>query len=120
MELLELLEPRDRTLFELRAGADHVQVPALALVEGEREAEEAAPRDVPVAHVAQPVVHALLVLRRRPLDRRVAVEHRLPDLLSRDEPVVDDPEDERRATTPANRVAMDDRRRLDEQAALAE
>ena len=114
VELLELLQARDGALLELGARADHVQVSALALVERERQAEVAAAGDVPVAHVAQPVVHPLGVLRRRPLDGRVAVEHGLPDLVGGDEPVVDDAEDERRAATPAHGVAVDDRRRLDE------
>ena len=118
VQLLELLEARDGTLFELGARADHVQVPALALVERERQAEVVAAGDVPVAHVAKPVVHPLLVLGRRPLDRRVAVEHRLPDLVGGDEPVVDDAEDERRAAAPADGIAVDDRCGLHDEAAL--
>ncbi len=120
VQLLELLEPRDGALLELGARADHVQLPALALVERQRQPEEAAAGDVPVAHVAQPVVHPLLVLGRRPLHGRVAVEHRLPDLVGGNEPVVDDAEDEGRPAAPADRVAVGDRGRLDEQMALAQ
>ena len=49
----------DRTFLELGARPDDVQVAAPARVEGQRQAVVAAPGDVPVAHVAQPVVHAL-------------------------------------------------------------
>ena len=120
VQLLELVEPGRCALPQLRERPDDVQPPArLARVERQRQAEVAAPRDVPVAHVAQPVVHALLVLRRRPRDRVVRVEHRLPDLVGGDEPVVDDAEHERRLAAPADRVAVDDRSLADEHAALA-
>src|SRR5207253_10812903 len=120
VQLLELLEPAYGPLLELGARADHVQAPAGARVEGQRQAEVALARDVPVAHVAEPVVHALPVLRRRPLDLLVRVEERLPQVVAADEPVVDDAEDERRLAAPAGRIAVDDRARLDEQAALAQ
>ncbi len=116
VEFLELVEAPDRALLELGARADHVQVTAAARIERERQSEVALPRDVPVAHVAKPVVHPLRVEVGRPLHRRVGVEHRLADLVGRDEPVVDDTEDERRAAAPAGRVAVDDASRLDEQA----
>jgi hypothetical protein len=119
VQLLQLLEPAGRSLLQLGARADHVQVPAVARVEGQRQPEVALARDVPVAHVAQPVVHPLLVLRRRPLDLVVGVEQRLPDLVAGDEPVVDDPEDERRLAAPADRVPVDDPAGLDQHAALA-
>ena len=80
--------PLTAALLELRARADHVHVPARARVERQRQPVEAAARDVPVPHVAQPVVHALAVLRRRPLDLRVLVEHPLAHALDGDEPVV--------------------------------
>src|SRR5439155_24229465 len=102
MQLLELLEPRQGALVELRARADYVQPPAVAGIERQRQAEVPSPRDVPVAHVAQPVVHPLLVLRRPPSDLVVALEHQLPDLGGGYEPVVDDAEDERRAAAPAH------------------
>src|SRR5207247_11266327 len=83
-------------------------------------AEGALSRDVPVAHVAQPVVHPLPVLRRRPLDLLIGVQERLPELVAADEPVVHDAEDERRLAAPADGVAVDDRARLDQEAALAQ
>ena len=95
-------------------------MPAAAGVERQRQAEVALARDVPVAHVAEPVVHALLVLRRRPLDCVVRVEHRSADLLRGDEPVVDDAEDERRLAAPAGRVTVHDRAGRNEEAALAQ
>src|SRR6185437_16752604 len=48
VQLLELVEPRDRTLVELRARADHVQASAAAGIERQREPEVAPPRDVPI------------------------------------------------------------------------
>ena len=60
---------RPRGCLELLPRADHVQMAARARVEGQRQPVEAPARDVPVPHVAQPVVHALAVLRRRPARR---------------------------------------------------
>src|SRR5439155_26451100 len=96
MELLQLLEPARRPLLELRARADHVQVPARAGVEGQRQAEVTLARDVPVAHVAEPVVDPLLVLGRRPLDVLGRVEQRLAEVVAADAPYVDDAGDGRR------------------------
>ena len=82
-QLLELVEPVDRALLELGPRPDHVQMPARARVERQRQAVVAAAGDVPVAHVAEPVVHALAHVLGRPLDRRVRVEHRLPQVVGR-------------------------------------
>ena len=103
-QLLELVEPRDGALLELRARADHVQVPARARIERQRQPVVAAARDVPVAHVAQPVVHALahvLAASTRPSRSRRASA--AADLVDGDEPVVGDAEDERRVAAPADR-----------------
>src|SRR5262249_52414092 len=108
VQLWEILDRRDGAILELALRADDVQRPALARVERQRQAEVPLARDVPVAHVAKPVVHPLRVEGRRPLDRRVRVEQRLPDLVARDEPVVDDTEYERRRAAPADRVAVRD------------
>ena len=120
VQLLELVEPRDRALVELGARADHVQPSAVAGIERQRQPEVTPPRDVPVAHVAQPVVHPLLVLGGLPGDLVVAVQHQLPDLGGRDEPVVHDAENERRAAAPADGIAVADRPRLDEQLVLVQ
>ena len=120
VQLAQAVEPADGALLELGPRADHRQVAACARVERQRQAEVPLARDVPVAHVPQPVVHPLRVEGRRPLDRRVRVEHRLPDLLGGDEPVVDDAEEERRLAAPARRIAVDDPPGLDEEPALAE
>ena len=119
-ELLELLEPVGRPGLELRARADHVQVPARARVEREREAVEPAARDVPVAHVPEPVVHALGHVGGRPLDGGVRLEQPGADLVDGDEPVVRDPEDERGVAAPAERVRVLVRLGADEQPAVAE
>jgi hypothetical protein len=73
-KLLEPLDRHGRVLQELCLRADHVQRAAGAGVEGQREAVVAAARDVPVAHVEEPVVHALAHVRRRPFDGVVRVE----------------------------------------------
>ena len=119
-ELLEPLDRAGRALLELRLRADHVQVPARAGVEGQREPVVAAARDVPVAHVAQPVVHALAHVGGRPLDRRVRVEQRLAQVVDRDQPVVGHAPDQRRVAAPAVRVAVEVRARLEEEAPLGE
>ena len=85
---------------------DDVHVAVRAEPERQRQAPVALARDAPVAHVAQPVLHALAEVRRRPLDRRVGVDHRLADLVAADEPLVDDAEDQLRAAAPAVRVAV--------------
>ncbi len=120
VQLFELLETGDGALFELGPRPDHVQVAALAGIERQRQAEVALARDVPVAHVAQPVVHPLLVLRRCPFDGRIRVEHRLPDLVRGDEPVVHDAKDERGLAAPADWIAVHDRPLRDEDASLAQ
>ena len=107
--------PRTARSLELGARPDHGQVAARARVEGQRQAEVPLARDVPVAHVPQPVVHPLRVEGGRPFDGCVRVEQRLPDLVGRDEPVVDDPEEERRLAAPADGIAVDDPPGLDEQ-----
>ncbi len=112
--------PLDRPLGQLLLRPDHVQVPAGARVEGERQAVVAAARDVPVAHVAQPVVHPLPHVRGHPLDRPVRVEQAPADALDVDEPVVGDAEDERRVAAPAVRVVVQVGARLDEETALGQ
>ena len=119
-ELLELLEPGDGTLHELGLRADDGHMPARARVDRQRQPVVATPRDVPVAHVAQPVVHALAHVRRRPLDGRVRVEQRLPQLVDRDEPVVRHPPDQRRVAAPAVRIAVLVLPDLEQEAGLGE
>src|SRR5256885_4587870 len=106
VQLLELVEARCRALLQLGLRADHVYVPACAGVDRQRQTEVALARNVPVAKVPQPVVHALPVERGRPLHARVRVEELRAELLDGDEPVVDDAKDERRLATAAVRVAM--------------
>ena len=85
---------------------DDVHVPVRAEPERQREAPVALARDAPVAHVAQPVLHALAEVRRRPLDGGVGVDHRLADLVAADEPLVHHAEDQLRPAAPAVRVAV--------------
>ena len=58
-----------------------LSVTAGAAVDRQRQPEEAAARDVPVAHVPQPVVHALAEVLGRPLDGRVRLEQLRPHLV---------------------------------------
>src|SRR5207247_1025799 len=121
MELPQLVEPANGTLLELAPRAEDGQrLALLAGIEGQRQAEVPLPRDVPVAHVAEPVVHSLAVELGDPANRGVRVEHRLPDLVGGDEPFVDDAEDQRRMAAPADGVAVDDRARVDQASTLAE
>ena len=119
-ELLELLEPAERALLELGPRADHGQVAAGAGIERERQAVVAASRDVPVAHVPQPVVHPLAHVGGRPLDGRVRVEELLPDAVDADQPVVGHAPDQGGVAAPAVRIAVLVPARVDEEAVLGE
>ena len=101
-------------------GRDHGHVAVRAEVEGQRQAPVALAADAPVAHVAQPVLHPLAVLRRRPLDAAGGLDHRLADLVAADEPLVHQPEDQLGAAAPADGVAVGDLPRLDQPPALPE
>ena len=120
MQLLELVEPSEGALLQLGLRAHDGEVPARTGVERQRQSEVALAGDVPVAHVAQPVLHALAVEVGRPVDGLVCRHQLRAQLVDRDEPVVDDPEDDRSAAAPAVRVAVDVRGRVLEQAALAQ
>ena len=74
-------------------------------VERQRQAPVALAGDAPVAHVAQPVLHALAEVAAS-TRRGVGVDHRLADLVAADEPLVDDAEDQLRPAAPAVRVAV--------------
>ena len=100
--------------------ADHGHVAVVAEVEGQRQAPVALAADAPVAHVAQPVLHPLAVLRRRPLDAAGGLDHRLAHLVAADEPLVHQPVDQLGAAAPADGVAVGDLARLDQPPALAE
>ena len=95
-----------RALEQLVLAPDDGQVALGAHVERQRQAPVALARDAPVAHVAEPVLHALAVVRGRPLDGAVGLDHRLAHLVRRDEPLVDDAEDQLGAAAPADRVAV--------------
>ena len=106
VQLLQPLEARGGSLAQFLARGDDVHVPVRAEPERQRQAPVALARDAPVAHVAQPVLHALAEVRGRPLDRVVGVDHRLADLVAADEPLVDDAEDQLRPAAPAVRIAV--------------
>src|ERR1039458_832409 len=76
-QLNQVAKRRRGQLRELLAGTDHSEMAALAGIEGEREAVVATPRDVPVGHVDEPVVHPLAHVLRRPLDAAVGGANRL-------------------------------------------
>ena len=121
---LEDLPARDGSLAELVAAADDVEPAArAAVVDRQRQAPVALLADHPVAHVDQPVQLPLVAEAGNPAD---LVDHLHDlvaqagvDLLARqlgprlvvdrahaDEPLVDEPEHERRAAPPAMRVAV--------------
>ena len=101
--------PRSRARASSSREPITLQVPAAARIEGQRQPVVAAARDVPVAHVPQPVVHALAHVGGHPLDLRVRLEQRVPHAVDGDEPVVGEPEDERRVAAPAVRVVVEHR-----------
>ena len=119
-QLLQLLDSRGRPLEQLGLRPDHVQVPAVARVERQRQSVVAPAGDVPVAHVPEPVVHALAHVGGGPLDVLVRLEQLRAQLVDRDQPVVGDPPDERRVAAPAMWVAMLVQPRIDQKAVLAE
>ncbi len=119
-QLLELLEALRRELAQLRLRADDVQVAARARIERQRQAVVAASRDVPVAHVPQPVVHPLAHVLGHPVHLGVLLEQLRPDRIDGDEPVVGQPEDQRRVAAPAVRIGMRVEAGLDEEAGLTE
>ena len=73
-----ILQPRARTLRELREGAHHVRVPARAAPNRQRRPPVALAGERPVDVVLQPVTEAsVLHVRREPVDRLVAPEQLL-------------------------------------------
>ena len=57
-------------------------------------------------HVGEPVKLAVHAKRRHPVDAAGDVHHRLAQLIHRDEPLVDEAEDEVGAAAPADRIAV--------------
>ena len=87
LQLLQLLEPAHRPLLELGLRADHVQVPAAAGVERERQPVVALACEMfQSPMLTQPVVHPLADVLRNPLDLRIRVRSSLPHLVGGDEP----------------------------------
>src|SRR4029450_6586325 len=106
MELDELINPSRRQLLELGTGTNHGYVAAGAPVDGERQPEVAAAGDVPVAHIAEPIVHALAEVRRRPLHGRVRRKQPRPHLVHGNAPVGGHAEDARRVPATADVLAV--------------
>ena len=123
---LEPLPALDGALLELLAPADDVDPAARrAVVDRQRQAPVALLRDHPVAHVQEPVelavvaelrdppdpihdLHDLVAQARVDLGRGQGVARLVVNRPHRDVPLVDEPEDEGRATPPAVRVAVID------------
>ena len=106
---LEGLPAGDRAIAQLVTTADHLpRLAVLADPDGQREAVVALLADHPVAHISQPVQLALLEADalRKPADLTRDLRDRLPQRVHPDEPLVDQPEDELRAASPADRVAV--------------
>ncbi len=121
---LELLPALDGTLPELVAPADHLDRPACrAVVDRQRQPPVALLADHPVVHVAEPVELALVAEIRDPADpidrlhdlvaeacvdllRRQRLAWLVVQRPHRDEPLVDQPEQQGRAASPAVRVAV--------------
>ena len=117
-------QPSTARSAELLAAADHVERAAGgAVVDRQRQAPVALLADHPVVHVQEPVELALVAERRDPADpvddlhdlvAQAGVHLGRGQLLARpvvdrahaDVPLVDQPEDQRRAAAPAVRVAV--------------
>ena len=93
---------------------------ARAFVDRKRKTVVPTTRDVPVTHVAKPVVHALAHVGGCPFDRRVRLEQCRPKLVDRDQPVIGHPPDQRRVAAPAMWVAMRSHSGLEQGARLRE
>src|SRR3989337_3295 len=114
----------DGALLQLLAAADDVERPARrAVVDRQRQAPVALLADHPVVHVQEPVELPLVAERRDPADlvddlhdlvaeagvhlgRAELVPRAVIHGPHRDEPLVDQPEQERGAAPPAMRLAM--------------
>ena len=107
VQLGKLLQARRGQFLKLCTRADDGDMATIAGKYRQWESEITAAGDVPVAHVAEPVVHSLAEVRRCPLDGGVGLEQPRPDLVDANEPVVGDAEDERRMAAPAERIAVD-------------
>ncbi len=121
---LERVPALDRPLPQLLATAHDVERAArLAVEDRERQPVVALLRDHPVAHVQEPVELALVAEGRDPPDpvddlhdlvaeaavhllRGQGLTRLVVDLAHADEPLVDEPEQERRLAAPAVRVAV--------------
>ena len=104
--VLELLPALCGLLAQLVAAADHLDVAAGAGVDRQGQAVVALLRDHPVGHVAQPVQLARQPELRDPADLPRHRHHRLAQLVHRDEPLVDEAEDQLAVAAPADGVAM--------------
>ena len=105
----EVVPAIDGARFEFGLAAHHVDVAALALPDRQREAVVALLGDHPVVHVAQPVELALHTEGGHPVDAPRDLHHVVPQLVHRDEPLIDDPEDQLAVAAPADRIAVRDR-----------
>ena len=122
---LECLPALDSPAPELLPPADHLDRPArLAVVDRQRESPVALLADHPVVHVQEPVELPLVAEARNPADlvddlHDLVAEARVDlvpgqlraglgvDRAHADEPLVDEPKDQRRPAPPAVRVAVD-------------
>ena len=102
---------------ELLDGADADHVVRIGVIDPHRNAAapEAVAADVPVARLLKPVAEALLAdIGRRPVHLRVVLREALVQVLDLHVPCVDRAVDERRVRAVAERIAVDDRRLVDE------
>ena len=102
----ELLHTLYRALGQLGLAADHLEVAALALEDGQRQPPVTLLGDHPIVHVAKPVELAFETERRYPGDLPGHVRDHGTEFAHRDEPFVHEPEDQLRAAPPADGVPV--------------
>src|SRR5581483_412952 len=106
VQLAELVEALDGALAQLGQAANDREGAASAGVERERQAPVALARDGPVAHIGEPVVHALARRLRHPAHfGRLAAQARA-HFLNGDEPLGGQAEDQLLAAAPADWIAV--------------
>src|SRR5205823_8875700 len=92
--------------------------PYTTLFRSQRKAPVPLAADVPVAHVVEPVLHAVAGVRRHPADLCRGLLEPWSQLVHRDEPLVRDAEDDLLLAAPADRIAVRVRHLTEEPAAL--
>src|SRR5438132_7135403 len=103
----ELFPAGNGQFLQLILPADDLEAATLwAVVDGQSQSPVAFLRDHPVVHIAQPVQFALKTKGRYPVDLAYDIHDLVTKLLHRDEPLINEAEDQLGFTAPARWVAV--------------